>query len=434
MDLVLRGRILQADGTLARGAVAVKDGVISAVARNLTGRDIVDVGERVILPGATDPHVHFRDPGHPEKEDFASGTRAAAFGGVTCVLDMPNTAPPVLDGATLAAKLAKVRPRAHVDFGLFLGLGASGGLDGMPKATALKMYLGATTGDLLVRDEAVVRAGLAAAKAADKPAVVHGEDEGCRERHLAEVGGRTDWLAHEDSRPAECERDAILGVARANFGVGARVHIAHLSTEAGLGALAPGMTAEVTPHHLLLDRDDLAKGGVYKMNPPLRWPADRAALYEALGQGRVCLASDHAPHTLAEKRAGVWEAPSGVPGVETLLPLFLAEAAAGRLPLAAVVAAACEMPARLFGLPKGRLEPGFDADLVVVDLAKPRPIRGSELHSKCGWTPYEGREGVFPTHVFLRGERLVDDGDLVGAARGRFLLGTERAARNLPPG
>ena len=412
-DLLVKGRVLAPDGTLTRGKLAITAGRIVQVGGIVAARETLDFGDRVILPGAIDPHVHFRDPGHPAKEDFGSGTRAAALGGVTTVMDMPNTSPPVFTDAAFDDKLARARAKAVVDFGLYAGLDAAGAsLPLLDRAVALKIYLGATTGDLLVRDLALVRRALEAAAKANRTVAVHAESQDCLDRHAHLLGD--DYPSHSAARPDTCEAEAIRAVAEAARGTGARVHVAHLSTKAGLDAASgTGFTSEVCPHHLLLDAGRLREGGRFKMNPPLRAASDAAALGRALAEGRIdCLASDHAPHTPAEKAATrMRECPAGVPGVQTLVPLLLA---AGQAPLHEVARASTEA-ASVFRLPgKGRLAPGYDADFAVYDLARVERVAVDRLASRAGWSPFEGMPAIFPTDVYVRGEPVVKDGALVG--------------------
>ena len=425
-DLLLKGRLVAADGTLARGTVAIQDGRIQQVGGAVAARETLDFGDRVLLPGAVDPHVHFRDPGHPEKEDFGSGTRAAALGGVTTVMDMPNTVPPTFTPAAFDDKLARARAKAVVDFGLYCGLDAAGAsLPLLDRAAAMKIYLGATTGDLLVRDMGLVRRALEAAARAGRTVTVHAESQECLDRHAHLAGD--DYPSHAAARPPACEAEAIRALAEAARGTGARVHVAHLSTRAGLDALPPDFTAEVCPHHLLLDHARLAEGGRFKMNPPLRATSDAAVLWRALAEGRIhCLGSDHAPHTPGEKAAPrMRDCPAGVPGVQTMVPLVLA---AGRAPLHRVVEASARAAA-VFRLPgKGRLAPGYDADVAVYDLARVEPVTLDRLASRAGWSPFEGMPAVFPTDVFLRGEALVRDGGLVASP------GRARHVRPVAPG
>ena len=423
--LSVRGRLLHPDGRIARGAFTVgEDGRIASMAWDPSAERALDFGDLLVVPGAIDPHVHFRDPGHPEKEDFASGTAAAALGGVTTVLDMPNTNPPTFTEAALEDKLARARAKAHVDFGLHLGLDEKGeSLPLLPRATSMKVYLGATTGHLLVRDMDLVRRALAAAARAGRTVAFHAESQGCLERHahLADEG----YPSHAASRPPACEAEAIRGLVAAAAGTGARVHVAHLSTRVGLEALhGTPFTAEACPHHLLFTQDRLRDGGHFKMNPPLRAQEDLDALWRGLGTGRIaCLASDHAPHTPHEKSAARQrECHAGVPGVQTLLPVLLPFAKSGRVPLERLLDASVAA-ARLFGLPrKGALAPGMDADFAVYDLDREEPVRASNMASRAGWTPFEGLPAVFPVHVHLRGAPLVEEGRLVGRpGAGRYV-------------
>lgn len=421
-DLVVKGRLFLPDGRIERGAFAVAGGRIREVGAHLSGARVLDFGERLVVPGAIDPHVHFRDPGQSEKEDFASGTKAAALGGVTTVLDMPNTTPPTFTREALDQKLALSRAKACVDFGLHLGLDEKGAsLPLLADATSMKVYLGATTGNLLVRDMDLVRRALVAAAAADRTVVFHAESQDCLDRH-AHLLDET-YPSHAKARPAICEAEAIAQLALAAKGTGARVHLAHLSTSAGLHAMAgAGFSAEVCPHHLLFTESRLRDGGVFKMNPPLRAEEDRRALWAALKDGAIqCLASDHAPHTPHEKASERAKAcPAGVPGVQTLLPVLLplaADVGIARLLDASVAAA------RIFSLhDKGAIAAGKDADFAVYDLDATQPVRKENMASKAGWTPFEGMPAVFPTHTFVRGERVVDEGRFVGrAGSGRFV-------------
>lgn len=423
-DLLVRGRVLTPEGRLAKGGFTVKDGRVRELRADADAAQVLDFGERLVVPGAIDPHVHFRDPGHPQKEDFTTGTTSAALGGVTTVMDMPNTVPPVFSPEAFDAKLARASERACVDFGLFAGLDERGeALDIVARASAVKVYLGATTGHLLVRDYGLVRRLLQTAAKTNRTVTFHAESQACLERHahLADAS----FPSHAASRPPECEAEAIAHVAEAAQGTGARVHLAHLSTAAGLDAMrGTGFSAEVCPHHLLLTETMLARGGLFKMNPPLRAREDAAALWAALVDGRVaCLASDHAPHTRDEKAAEPMSAcPSGVPGVQTLLPVLLPHAKQGRIPLERLLQASVAA-AQLFRLPrKGALAPGMDADFAVYDLARETPVRGAALASRCGWSPFEGMPAVFPEHVYLRGSALVREGKFVGApGSGRFV-------------
>jgi len=414
VDLVVEGRAFVA-GRLQECSIAVEGGRIARVARTLpssatAGARRMRVPRGLVLPGAVDAHVHFRDPGATHKEDVASGTLAALHGGTTTVLDMPNTTPPVTTKEAFEAKRARFEAAARVDWALHAMVDPelrSFALGGLP--VGYKAYLGPTT-NADAFPAARLAEALRACSAARRPLVVHAEHPA----HLR-AAGRDDWRAHGLDRPAEAEWEGIRAVAAAHRGR-ARVLLAHATTAKGLRlARRAGIGAEVTPHHLLLDEGALRKGPRAKVNPPLRSASERAALWKAFAAGQgTTLGSDHAPHTLAEKARSYAKAPSGVPGVETLLPLMLAKVAARSLGLGVLVKAASTAPAELFGLRKGRIARGFDADLVVADLRDARRVRAQDLHSRCGWTPFEGHRAVFPRLVVLRGDVALEDGKTQG--------------------
>jgi dihydroorotase len=344
---------------------------------------------------------------------------------VTTVVDQPNTDPPTTTGAGFDAKAGLARSSV-VDYGINGGVAPGWDPDALfdrPLCALGEVFLADSTGDMGI-DEAAFRDALERAAAHDVLVTVHAEDaslfdEGARERSDADA-----WSAY---RAAEAEIAAVERALELADEVGARIHVAHTSTPeaADLVADTPH-TCEATPHHLLLDRSDLDDLGTFgRMNPPLRSPDRRAGLYERLVDGRVdIVATDHAPHTRAEKDADVWSAPSGVPGVETMVPLLLGRARDPDDPLsvARVREATAEAPADLLNLPaKGRVEAGADADLALFE-AETRPVRGERLHSRCGWTPFEGRESLFPSLTLLRGTvayERTDGGERFGPARGR---------------
>lgn len=411
MDVV-EGRLFF-QGRLQKACVGMEEGRIVSVRKALRGDEHYDFGDRLILPGAVDPHVHFRDPGLTGKEDFSSGSLSALHGGVTCVLDMPNTVPPVIDASALKEKREAVSGRSWIDYGLFAGIAPGTDVASLGKCVGYKIFMGSSTQSVLLREEKDLARGIDAVGKAGRPVSVHAEEDAMllrrEERSLRD---------HEECRPRQAELAAIERLKK--YQDRARINVCHVSCLESLSSLkGSGMTFEVTPHHLLLDSSmDLRAWG--KVNPPLRRKADREALFQSFCRGEVpMLATDHAPHAYEEKERGFGEAPSGLPGVETGFPMMLALVKKGFLSLDVLLRSACCTPARTFGLNKGEIAEGRDADMLVIDPREITVIKGREMHSKCGWTPFEGREALFPQAVFLRGKLVLKDGSTMAERKGR---------------
>lgn len=419
--IVIEGRAFL-DGRLEKCCVGVEEGKISTIKKLLKGDEHHDFGDNMILPGCIDPHVHFREPGSTEKEDFFTGTMAAAFGGVTCVLDMPNNNPPVNDLGSFKEKLGLVEKKANIDFGLYSALARKDALEDLcGVATGFKVYMAETTGSTgltIGRGELKSMLPLVSGR---RTVSVHCEDE--RQFKRFDEKSLED---HLNARPSSCETDAIrevLGIVSKGEG---RIHIAHVSSAEGAALVGKagkthGITSEVTLHHLLLNVDsDLKAFG--KLNPPLRRRRDNEALREAFFSGKIdVLASDHAPHTVSEKEGDFSNAPSGMPGVETGVPIILAFVKKNLMSLGRFVEATSARASEIFGLNKGAIKVGRDGDLAVFDMGAVRRIRADELHSRCGWTPFEDHEAIFPRAVFLGGELIIDERDLVSERKGRFV-------------
>lgn len=389
-------------------------GRIAAVRRILEGDEVEDHGDLLILPGGVDMHVHLREPGLTDKEDFASGTRSAAIGGVTTVVDMPNTRPPVTAQETLRSKASLVLGRATVDYGLFAAPRSADRISELSEAIAFKVYMAESTGGLQVEEDAL-RGILEAASSAHKLVVAHAEDA-----RLFKEDEARDLKGHSHARPKESEAAAIQTLVQDKKD--GPVHVAHVTCVEALDAVPEGITTEAAPHHLFLDFSK-PLGAFGKVNPPLRGPEDRQALWQAFASGRIdIVASDHAPHTRDEKEEPFAEAPSGLPGVATTLPLLLRQVRAEALSLERFVHAAATRPAEILGVPKGRIEVGNDADLIVVDARNVAKITPRRVRYKCGWTPFEGMEGIFPRTVYLRGERIIEDGEPIAEGVGRPLV------------
>lgn len=417
MDVVVEGSCF-VSGRIERCCIGIDDGKITAIAKVLKGDERYDFGGWLVLPAAIDAHVHFRDPGFTSKEDFYTGSLAALHGGTTCVFDMPNTMPSTTSVASLRDKKRNAGSRSLVDFGLFAGVKPGVNIKGLSKeAIGFKLYMGSTTGDLLVPDIASVKEEIADIGASGRLLAVHAEDEGMRvketERTLDD---------HLRNRNNSVETSAIRKIKAAASNC--RLHICHVSAKESLPLVAgaQNLTCEVSPHHLLLDRTS-GLGAFAKVNPPLRRREDRQALFQALKEGAFdIIASDHAPHTAEEKEEEFEYAPGGVPGVETMVPLIMHHVKDRHLDLSGAMSRLCERPGEIFGVPKGKIAVGYDADLMIFDMTSTATIKAGMLHSKCGWSPYEGLEAVFPKGVFLRGHLMMKDGSQVGERMGRDVV------------
>jgi len=400
------------NATLADGRsrdVRVRGEHVDAVARGLdrAGEErVVDATGKRLLPGMIDTHVHFRQPGFDHKESWETGTRSAAAGGVTTVVDQPNTDPPTIDDATFSQKAAYAS-KALVEYGINGGVTPEWRPDALfdqPLFALGEVFLADSTGEMGI-DESLFADALARAAARGVRVTVHAEDASLFNRSARERDDSDAWSAY---RTARAEVAAVQRACSIAADRDVRIHVAHTSTPRGIDAAAgAGMTCEVTPHHMLLSRSDLDElGTLGQMNPPLRREKRRQRVYDRVADGTVdTIATDHAPHTRAEKDTDVWSAPSGVPGVETALPLLLAQARRGNLGFERVRDLTAANPAAVFGLPnKGTVAEGNHADLVLVDPGTTETIRGTDLHTNCDWTPFEGWNGVFPEWTMVRGD------------------------------
>jgi len=377
----------------------------------------MEVSGGVIFPGFVDPHVHFRDPGMTDKEDFSSGTLAAVHGGVTCVLDMPNTIPPVTDVNSLLEKKDRIKGRANADYGLFAAVtpGCNAGLMA-PFVPGFKLFMGSTTGKILLNNDEEIRSAFHDILVTGKRISIHAEDDSMilkePERNCRD---------HLRNRPVEAEINALKRLSRFK---GMRLNICH-NTNAESIALADelGFTTEVALHHLFFEPDKFSSSE-YKVNPPIRNAAERDRLYRSFIEGKITMfGSDHAPHTLSDKSKDFDSAPSGIPGVETTIPIVMNMVRKNTIPLAQAVSMGSEMPAASFGMRKGKIEEGYDADLSVFDVRKFTNINVRELHSKAGHSPYDGWEAVFPDMVMVRGEVQIDGGEFCGDKIGKDVYG-----------
>jgi len=414
---VLNGRVYTKDG-LRSIDLWISDGRLAALGGPHRSEEKIDARGRLILPGAVDAHVHFRDPGATYKEDWESGSVSAAAGGVTTVVDQPNTDPRTLDSRSFELKLGRASSRSVVDFCINGGPGEIKELVGAGAAAIGEIFAYEHS------DEEMQRT-LKRTEAAGALATIHAEDGQVIRDESASLAQAHEPEIHSRARPPVAEALAI----EKSLAWSDRIHICHLSTSRGLELVTGArkqrkkVTCEVTPHHLLLNAKDYrSQGSFVKTNPPLRRQEDNDALWAGLRQGSVdILASDHAPHLPEEKRDDIWVAPAGVPGIETLLPLMLFSVRRNLLGLERLVDAISARPAEIFGLDsKGKIEVGKDADLVIVDPKNVQEIRADRLHSRADWTPFEGKQAIFPEMTLVRGS-VVFDGDLeVRPGYGRF--------------
>ena len=433
-DLLLRrGTVVNHDG-VGRRDIGVRGGRIVALgtfAETDAGTTIDCTGLH-ILPGVIDTQVHFREPGATHKEDLESGSLAAVMGGVTAVFEMPNTNPLTVTAEALADKVARATARMHCDFAFFVGGTHAnavdvGELERLPGAAGIKIFMGSSTGDLLVGDDAGLRSILENVR---RRVSVHSEDEPrLRERLAERVPG--DPSSHPVWRDITAALRATTRLLRIARDTGARVHVLHISTAEEMELLRNEKdlaTVEVTPQHLTLDATQYHTIGTrLQMNPPVRDVRHRDRLWQAVADGTAdILGSDHAPHTLAEKAKPYPESPSGMPGVQTLVPVMLHHVAAGRLSIERFVDMTSHGPSRLFQISgKGRVAAGYDADFTVVDLKRRVVITDAMMKSRSDWTPYDGMTVTgWPVGTIIRGRRVMWEGELTTPANGaavRFL-------------
>ncbi|WP_181179546.1 dihydroorotase [Mesorhizobium sp. B2-1-3A] len=428
-DLILTGgTVVNHDGEGQRD-LGVKDGRIAVIGdlHRASAGETIDCRGLHILPGVVDSQVHFREPGLEHKEDLETGSRAAVLGGVTAVFEMPNTNPLTTSEATLADKVRRGSGRMHCDFAFWVGGTRDnardvGELERLPGAAGIKVFMGSSTGDLLVEDDEGVASILRNTR---RRAAFHSEDEFRLRERLGEriEGDPSSHPVWRDEIAALRCTERLVHIAR---DARARIHVLHISTAEEILFLEQHKdvaTCEATPHHLTLSADDYARlGTLIQMNPPVRASRHRDGVWHGIAQGIVdVLGSDHAPHTLAEKAKPYPASPSGMTGVQTLVPIMLDHVNAGRLTLQRFVDLSSHGPQRIFGMArKGRIAAGYDADFTIVDMKRRETITNAQAGSKAGWTPYDGKEVTgWPVGTVIRGRRIMWDGEIVMPGQGR---------------
>ena len=422
-DLIVRGGEVVNHAGRGLADVGVVAGKIAAVGDlgAASAGEVFNAAGLTVLPGVIDSQVHFREPGLEWKEDLETGSRCAVLGGVVAVFEMPNTEPTTTDADALEDKLRRARGRMHCDHAFYVGGTHNnapwlGELERLPGCCGVKVFMGASTGTLLVPDDEGVAAVL---RNINRRAAFHSEDEYrlAERRPLARPG---DWTSHPEVRDAESairSTRRLVGLAKA---LGKRIHVLHVTTAEEIAFLADHKdvaSVEVTPQHLTLAGPEAYERlkGFAQMNPPIREAHHQAALWRGIETGLAdVLGSDHAPHTREEKARPYPASPSGMPGVQTLVPVMLTHVARGRLSLERFVDLTSHGQNRIFGLAdKGRLAEGYDADLTIVDLEARRTITHGEMATRSGWTPFDGFEAQgWPVATIIRGRIVMRDGEI----------------------
>jgi dihydroorotase len=429
-DLIVHGGEVVNHAGRGMADIGVRDGRIAAIGdlSQASAGERIDAAGLTVLPGVIDTQVHFREPGLEWKEDLQTGARAAVLGGVTAVFEMPNTQPNTTDAETLADKLVRARGRMDCDHAFYVGgthenAHQLGELEREPGCCGVKVFMGASTGTLLVPDDPGVADVL---RHVHRRATFHSEDEYrlAERRGLAREG---DWTSHPEVRDAESAIRSTERLLRLARELGKRIHVLHVTTAEEIELLAAAKdvaSVELTPQHLTRAAPEAYQRlkGFAQMNPPIREARHRDGLWRGLDQGVVdVLGSDHAPHTLEEKARPYPASPSGMPGVQTLVAVMLTHVAAGRLSLERLVDLTSHGAQRIFGIAgKGRMAVGWDGDLTLVDLNARRTITAGDMASRCGWTPFDGFEATgWPVATIVRGTVVMRDGEVTAPGLGR---------------
>lgn len=427
---IVNARIAQPDGSVIESDLLCRDARIDRIDSSIDveADETIDASGKLLLPGVMDPQVHFREPGKEYKEDLGSGSRAAVRGGVTSFLEMPNTQPPTTDQAALDTKLRLAAQKSVANYGFFIGATPDNleALNTVHPVCGIKIFMGSSTGTLLVNRREDLDRIFANG---DRLIAVHAEDEARINERMKQFAGRTDPAVHSEIRDNQCALLATELALELSTKYQRRLHILHLSTHEEVDLLRRNkpawVTAEAIPNHLLLNIADYEKlGGLVQMNPPIRKPEDNEALWAGLHDGIIdFIATDHAPHTLEEKRAPYPQTPAGMPGVETSLPLMLTEMQRGRCSLAEIQRWMCYGPAEAYRIAnKGKVLEGWDADLALVDLDHTRPVRNEEVFSRSGWSPYAGRELTgWPLYTIVNGRVVFDHDSIRDGVLGKAL-------------
>ncbi|MDP2765963.1 MAG: dihydroorotase [Candidatus Methanoperedens sp.] len=432
-DLVIKNARIFINGAIQPAEIAVDNGKITKIGKIVGTEEVnqvIDAKGALVLPGAIDMHVHFRDPGMKKKEDWYTGSCAAAAGGVTTVIDHPNTIPSTIDPESFKKKQKEAK-KSIIDYGI--NAGVTQNLKSLKElwelgATAFgEIFLAESTASLNVNYRTLKEA-LEVIGDMGAVACIHAEDEETRKKFVHLLKGNLKPESYSKSRPALSEKIAVEKAIK--LAGNAKLHFCHISAHESLESIKKAkaentnITCEVAPHHLFLTTKDYRRlGTLGKMNPPLRDFHSQQSLWKGVNDGAIdVVASDHAPHLESEKMTDIWTAPAGVPGVETMMPLMLMAVKRNLLTLTRLIEVTSQNPAKIFSLKKGAIAKGYDADMIIA--GKVKEIRKEKLHSKAGWTPYNGMRGMFPRMTISRGDIVFEDDAIIAKrGRGRFIPG-----------
>ena len=429
-DLIVRGGDVVNHAGRGPADVGVRAGKIAAIGDlgQASAGEVFDAAGLTVMPGVIDTQVHVREPGLEWKDDLETGSRAAVLGGVTAVFEMPNTEPTTTDPEAMADKLKRAKGRMHCDHAFYVGgthenAAFLGELERLPGCCGVKVFMGASTGSLLVQDDEGIEQVL---RHINRRAAFHSEDEYrlAERRSLARTG---DWTSHPEVRDPQSALQSTQRLVRLATKLGKRIHVLHVTTAEEIVYLADHKdvaSVELTPQHLTLEGPEAYERlkGFAQMNPPIRDHAHRMGIWAAVANGVAdVLGSDHAPHTREEKARPYPASPSGMPGVQTLLPVMLTHVAEGRLSLERLVDLTSHGAHRIFNLAdKGRLAVGYDADLTIVDLKARRTITHAQMATRSGWTPFDGFNAKgWPMATIIRGRVVMRDDEIVAKGLGQ---------------
>ena len=427
--LIIKNGFLVSSNGIIKKDIYIKNGKIEKIDSNLNidGANIIDANQLHVIPGAIDPQVHFREPGLTHKEDIESGSRAAVAGGVTTFFEMPNTNPATITSELLSQKFDIASKTSVANYSFFLGATPNNfsEIANMQDNCGLKIFMGSSTGDLLVDSDAALDEIF---KQCNKVIAIHSEDEAILKK-IAKKGIGTNFTDHPNARPVEAAVTSTVKAINLALKYKKRLHVLHLSTAEEVEIIRKHkdtnlITAETTPQHLLLSAPSIyeEKGAFAQMNPPIRKQRHQDELWKGMLDGTIeCIATDHAPHTLEEKKLPYGKAPAGMPGVQTSLPLMLNEVSNQRITIEQVVKWMCENPAKVYNIKnKGFLKTGYDADITIVDMNLEKIISASEMESKCGWTVFDGKKikGA-PIITIVNGNIVYKDGKIIDNFKGK---------------